>query len=76
MRNKYLNKTNMLNGNAEQFRAVRQRMDSVPYHNAHMEAGCLVCRSAVPGRICPDCYVCIACAPGCDECAPLRQGAK
>jgi hypothetical protein len=38
-----------------------------------MDRGCLVCHSAAPGRVCPDCYVCIACSPGCDECAPTRQ---
>lgn len=41
-------------------------------HDARMEAGCLKCGSAVPLRLCPDCYVCVACGPGCDECAPLR----
>jgi hypothetical protein len=68
MRNQFLNKTNVLNGNPEQFRAVRQRKENVPDHNARMEAGCGVCRSAVPGRVCPTCYVCIACLPNHDDC--------
>jgi hypothetical protein len=37
-------------------------------HDARMANGCLVCGCAIPGRVCPDCYVCIACAPKCDEC--------
>lgn len=37
-------------------------------HNRHMERGCLVCRAATTDRLCPDCYVCRACQPGCDEC--------
>ena len=42
-------------------------------HAERMRQGCLVCGSAVPGRVCPDCYVCRACQPGCDECAPARE---
>lgn len=46
---------------------------SLREHNRRMEAGCLCCHSAAPGRVCPDCFVCIACAPGCDECVPARR---
>lgn len=41
-------------------------------HNSRMERGCLVCKSAVVGRVCPDCYTCVACGEGCDECASAR----
>lgn len=42
-------------------------------HNERMDRGCLVCRSAVTGRVCPDCYVCVSCLPGCDVCAGVRR---
>lgn len=42
-------------------------------HNRRMDRGCLACGAAAPGRVCPDCNVCIACSPGCDECAPVRK---
>lgn len=41
-------------------------------HDARMEADCLVCHTAIPGRVCPDCYLCRACGQGCDECAEVR----
>jgi len=53
-------------------RAFRLDQVELRKHDARMDAGCLVCRSAVPGRVCPDCYTCIACQPGCDECAEAR----
>ena len=43
-------------------------------HVDRMANGCLVCRSARPGRLCPDCYTCLACPAGCDECADRRGG--
>lgn len=42
-------------------------------HDERMANGCLCCGTAVVGRVCPDCYVCMTCAafqPGCDECSP------
>lgn len=42
-------------------------------HNRRMGQGCLMCRAAAPGRVCPDCYICVACGPGCEECAQVRK---
>lgn len=44
-------------------------------HDRRVANGCLVCHSARSDRLCPDCYVCIACSPGCEECAPARRKA-
>jgi hypothetical protein len=41
-------------------------------HDVRMTRGCLVCGTAVPGRVCPDCYTCRACGAGCDDCIDLR----
>lgn len=49
------------------------KLMSLERHNARMEAGCLLCHSAAPGRVCPDCYLCRACGQGCDECADVRR---
>jgi hypothetical protein len=38
-----------------------------------MRAGCLTCdRSGGPGVVCPDCYSCVKCGPGCVECRQYR----
>jgi hypothetical protein len=41
-------------------------------HTTRMDAGCLECRAAVLGHVCPDCYLCRSCGEGCDECAEVR----
>jgi len=33
-------------------------------HSKRLRKGCTRCHSAVPGRICPDCFICCACKPG------------
>jgi hypothetical protein len=41
-------------------------------HDRRMARGCRICGSAVPGRVCPDCYACLSCEQACDECAPVK----
>jgi len=62
-------------------RALRRTAEGerrkIEAHNERMAHGCRLCASAVPGRVCPDCYVCIACTrgghdSGCEECRRLR----
>jgi len=62
-RNQYLELVRQQRG--QQLEADAQALTS---HVARMEAGCLSCGTAVIGRICPDCYLCVACGPGCDWC--------
>lgn len=33
---------------------------------------CEKCGHALPGEVCPDCFTCRACTPGCIECLPYR----
>ena len=50
-------------------REVRQ----IEAHNERMHKCCIRCRDAPLGRVCPDCYLCLDCGEGCDECGPLRD---
>lgn len=58
-----------MNSNTETALRKQWRCESDD-HRARMDAGCLKCRAAAFGRVCPYCYVCRTCGPGCDECVP------
>jgi hypothetical protein len=47
-------------------------LGEIKLHDIRMAAGCVKCHSAVPGRVCPDCFHCRACGSGCAECAEQR----
>jgi hypothetical protein len=55
---------------------VRFERQALSDHDGYMARGCLICHSAVLNRTCPDCYTCLACGLGCDECADLRPSLK
>lgn len=40
-------------------------------HDERMARGCTKCGEKRVGRVCPDCYRCRTCRPGCHECSQV-----